>query len=144
MQGSGNQARLSRKKLEQFVPCGSAGKEKAMAFSVRLTGFAEHSKEPLFRIEPPWWPAGVLKDDPRMRQSVTDGYLDYRATLSAAEARAIHERFRPDARRGVFEMEAWQNTIRPMLAELDAVLGPRSAEWAEFELWVFEWESGLG
>ena len=31
-----------------------------------------------------------------------------------------------------------------MLAELDAAFGPRAAEFGEFELCVFEWESGLG
>ncbi len=115
-----------------------------MAFSVRLTGLAKNTGKQLFQTEPPWWPAKTLKDDPRMKKSVTDGYLDYRATLSLAEAQALHERYRPEARIGVFELEAWQKTIRPMLAELDAVLGPRSAEFGEFEICVFEWESGLG
>ncbi len=115
-----------------------------MAFSVRLTGLARHSGEQIFRMEPPWWPANVLKDDPRMKKSITDGYLDYRATLSIEETQAIHERFRTESRRGVFGFETWQRTIRPMLAELDSVLGPRSAEFGEFEICVFEWESGLG
>ena len=115
-----------------------------MAFSVRLTGLAGNSRKQLFQMEPPWWPAKVLKDDPRMKESVTDGYLDYRASLSVAEVRAIHERFRAEACGGVFGFEPWQKTIRPMLAELDVVLGPRSAAFGEFELCVFEWESGLG
>ena len=115
-----------------------------MAFSVRLTGFAVKSGEEIFRMEPPWWPVNELKDDPRMKKSVTDGYLDYRAILSVAEARTIHERFKPKASSGTFEFESWQKIIRPMLVELDTVLGARSAEFSEFELCVFEWESGLG
>ena len=78
-----------------------------------------------------------------MQEIVTAGYLDYRSTLSVAETRALHAQFLPAASRGVFAAEAWQEIIRPMLAELDAVLGPRSAEFGEFELCVFEWESGL-
>lgn len=114
-----------------------------MAFSVRLTGWAERSGKELLRVEPPWWPAAALKDDPRMQESVGDGYLDYRATLSMAEIRTLHARFKPQADRGVFAAEAWQKIIRPVLAELDAALGPRSAEFEKFELCVFEWESGL-
>ena len=97
----------------------------------------------MLRMEPPWWSAKELKDDPRMQETVTDGYLDYLAILSVAEVRALHEQFRPAASRGVFAAEAWQEIIRPMLAELDAVLGPRAAEFGKFELCVFEWESGL-
>jgi hypothetical protein len=119
------------------------GKVRTVAFSVRLIGWAERSGESLFRMEPPWWPVRTLKDDPRLQESVTDGYLDYRATLSAAEVRVLHERFRPEAVRGVFAANAWQEIIQPMLAELDAVLGSRSAEFGKFELCVFEWESGL-
>lgn len=78
-----------------------------------------------------------------MQETVTDGYLDYRSTLSLAEVRAFHEQFRPAADRGVFAAEAWQEIIRPMLAELDAALGPHSAEFGQFELCIFEWESGL-
>ena len=114
-----------------------------MAFSVRLTGRPVRSGEPAFTIEPSWWPAGELRSDPRLRESVNDGYLDYQAELSIAEARALHERFRAAAVGGVFDCGPWQEIIWPMLAELDAVFGPRAAEFAGFTLSVFEWESGF-
>ena len=115
-----------------------------MAFSVRLTGYSARDGRPILKIEPPWWPAGVLKDDPRARQSVTDGYLDYVITLSPADTLALHARFRAAAGQGVFDCEQWQALIKPMLAELDAALGPNASEFAGFEVCVFEWESGMG
>ncbi len=114
-----------------------------MAFSVRLTGFAVQSGKQIFRMEPPWWPANVLREDPRMKETIEDGYLDFKATLSAEEVRAIHERFRQDGCRGVFGSEQWQAIICPMIVELDAVFCARAAEFGEFEICVFEWESGL-
>jgi hypothetical protein len=115
-----------------------------MAFSVRLTGFGCLPGKPLLQMEPPWWPVQALKEDPRMRESVGDGYLDYRASLSVAEARAMHERLKPEACRGVLGTAPWQDVVRPMMVELDAVFGSRAGEFAEFEVRVFEWESGLG
>lgn len=123
---------------------GSAQLENAMAFSVRLTGFSAKSGEEIFKMEPSWWPASVLREDPRMTKSATGGYLDFMATLSVDEARAVHELFRPAAVAGVFGSTEWQEIIGPMMAELDAVFGPRSVEFGKFELCVFEWESGLG
>ena len=114
-----------------------------MAFSVRLTGFAVQSGKQIFRMEPPWWPANVLREDPRMKETIEDGYLDFKATLSAEEARAIHERFRQAASSGVFGSKQWQAIICPMLVELDAVFGARVADFGNFEVCVFEWESGL-
>lgn len=114
-----------------------------MAFSVRLTGFDAKTGREILRMEPPWWPAGVLKDDPRMTSSVSDGYLDYRTSLSISEARNVHLQFRPDAGKGVFACAQWQATILPMLTELDTVFGSRLWEFGRFEVWVFEWESGL-
>lgn len=115
-----------------------------MAFFVRITGFDARSGMESFRLEPPWWPATALKDDPRMVQSVNSGYLDFKATLSASEARALHEQFRPQAIAGAFASASWQDLIRPMLAELDEALGARAAEFGKFEVCVMEWESGLG
>lgn len=114
-----------------------------MAFSVRLTGFDAKTGGEILRMEPPWWPANVLKDDPRMRQSVSNGYLDYQATLTVSDARNMHLQFLPNACHGVFECTQWQASLKPMLAELDVVFGPRLWEFGRFEVCVFEWESGL-
>ena len=69
-----------------------------MAFSVRVTGYAP-AGEQLFDLEPPWWDQAELRQDPRMRSTVSDGYLDYDAELSAQETHALHEHFRPRATR---------------------------------------------
>lgn len=115
-----------------------------MAFSVRLTGFPVEPGKPLFQIEPTWWPANVIRKDPRMKETFADGYLDYRALLSVEDVREIHEQYRVAASQGVFGSAQWQDIIHPMITDLDAVLGVRSAEFGHFEVWVYEWESGLG
>jgi len=115
-----------------------------MAFAIRITGYTRKANEPSFEMEPPWWPEKELRDDPRFQASQADGYLDYTADLSVAEARALHERFKPRASRGVFAFAGWQKIIRPMLAELDLVFGPRADEFSRFRVVVFEWESGMG
>lgn len=115
-----------------------------MAFAVRLTGISEVTGRQAFSMEPNWWSAKELKNDPRMKETVTDGYLDYRMMLSVDETRAIHERFKQTAGAGVFRDKDWQNIIRPMMEELDEVFGARAAEFSQFEICVFEWESGLG
>jgi hypothetical protein len=115
-----------------------------MAWFVHLTGFDRNTGKPLLKMEPSWWPANEIKNDPRLRETITDGYLDYRAELSVDEARVIHERFRSAARQGVFNCDSWEALIRPMMEELDSALGPRSTEFSGFALCVSEWESGLG
>ena len=116
-----------------------------MAFAVRITGCPKAASAPPFELEPPWWPEKELREDPRFQPpSAGGGYLDYAADLSLPEFRALHERFRPRAGRGVFSWEDWQKIIRPMLAQLDLVSGPRADEFTRFRVVVFEWESGLG
>lgn len=114
-----------------------------MAFAVRITGCGDDEAGPAFEMEPPWWPANVLREDPRFRASVSDGYLDYDAVLSAEELRALHDRFRPRATAGVYAWADWQVIIRPMVEALEAALDPQTRRHACFHVRVFEWESGL-
>jgi hypothetical protein len=114
-----------------------------MAFAVRITGCGDDGAGPSFEMQPPWWPANALREDPRFRASVSDGYLDYDAVLSAEEIRALHDRFRPGATAGVYAWDDWQEIIRPLIAELDAALDPQAHQHAYFHVRVFEWESGL-
>jgi hypothetical protein len=114
-----------------------------MAFAVRITGQPKDPGAPVFRMEPPWWPARELREDPRFREAENGGYLDYQADLSLPEARALHERFRPLAGRGAFADADWQKIIRPLLEELVLVFGPRAEEFSYFRVAVFEWESGM-
>ena len=113
-----------------------------MAFSVRVTGYAP-AGEQLFDLEPPWWDQAELRQDPRMRSSVSDGYLDYDVELAAQEARDLHEHFRPRAARGAFADGDWQELIQPMLRQLDAHLGREPEHLSHCLIHVFEWESGL-
>lgn len=113
-----------------------------MAFSVRVTGYAP-AGEQLFDLEPPWWDQAELRQDPRMRSTVSDGYLDYDAELSAQETHALHEHFRPRATRGAFADEDWQKLIQPMLRQLDAHFGREHGHLSHCRIHVFEWESGL-
>lgn len=115
-----------------------------MAFAVRITGYPKNPAAPVFRMEPSWWPEKELREDPRFQPpQIANGYLDYAADLSAAEGRALHERFQLRAVRGEFASEEWQKVIRPMLDELALVFGERSEEFSHFRVVVFEWESGL-
>ena len=113
-----------------------------MAFSVRVTGYAP-AGEQLFDLEPPWWDQAELRQDPRMRTTVSDGYLDYDAELSAQEACDLHEHFRPRATRGAFADEDWQELIQPMLRQLDAHFEREHSHLSYCRIHVFEWESGL-
>jgi hypothetical protein len=115
-----------------------------MAFSVRITGWGDGGAGPSFEMEPPWWPADALREDPRFRATVSDGYLDYDALLSTEEARELHARFKSRATAGVYAWNDWQAIIRPLIAELDAALDPQADQHAYFHVRVFEWESGLG
>jgi hypothetical protein len=113
-----------------------------VAFSVKIIGYAGAGKQ-IFDMEPPWWDQAELRQDPRMRKTVSDGYLDYDAELSTQEARDLHEHFRPRATRGAFADEAWQEIIQPMLRQLDAYLGRKPEHLSHCRIHVFEWESGL-
>jgi hypothetical protein len=118
-------------------------KGKIMAFLVRITGYSKDTGKESFKMEPPWWPASELKYDPRFRSSESDGYLNYRAEMSSGEALVIHRQFEPRASQGSFGFPDWQKIIRPMMDELNAVLGPRSQEFSRFVVEVLEWESGF-
>ena len=115
-----------------------------MAFFVRVIGYSKETKEPSFKMEPPWWSDRELREDSRFQASnAAGGYLDYDADLSVEDAREMHERFKPRATAGVYEYSGWQEIIRPMLHELDLVFGSRAHEFSHFHVGVFEWESGL-
>ncbi len=115
-----------------------------MAFSVRLTGYAQQTGEALFRVEPPWWSASALRADERWGVPTIDaGYVDYHADLGVAETRALHEQYRSRATQGVFADADWQFQIQPMLELLDIIFGVRASEFSHFRVTVFEWESGL-
>ncbi len=123
----------------------SQGGGSSVAFSVRIIGYSKETQEPSFEMEPPWWPKSDLMVDPRFRVSNdTGGYLDYDADLSVEEAREMHEQFKPEATRGVYEYSGWQKLIQPMLKELDLIFVARTHEFSHFRVNVFEWESGLG
>ena len=113
-----------------------------MAFSVRVTGYAP-AGEQLFDLEPPWWDQAELRQDPRMRSTVSDGYLDYDAELSAQEARDLHEHFRPRTARGAFADGDWQDSFSRCCASLMRILGESMSHLSHCRIHVFEWESGL-
>ena len=50
--------------------------------------------------------------------------------------------FKPVATEGVYEYDAWQERIQPILKELDEALYQNSDLYAHFKVHVFEWESG--
>ena len=58
------------------------------------------------------------------------------------ETRELHEQFKPLSIAGVYRHEDWQKRIRPMIAELDRILGAPEPEFQGFRVSAFEWESG--
>jgi hypothetical protein len=114
-----------------------------VAFAVRIIGFTDGGAELTFEMAPPWWPERELREDPRFRASISDGYLDYDADLSVEETRDLHERFKGRATQGVYAFASWQAIIQPMIGELDRILAAPVAHRPRFHMCVFEWESGL-
>ncbi len=114
-----------------------------MAFAVKIVGLSRLGGQPLFSMEPPWWPARELQQDPRFKRTAGDpGYLDFAAEMSIAEARELHARLRPRSGQGVFADPDWQAIIQPMRQQLDAWLSGPPADCAGVRVEVYEWESG--
>jgi hypothetical protein len=115
-----------------------------MAFLVRISAYGHDAGKPLLALEPSWWPARELRNDPRFVESVGDGYLDYSARLSVTDACELHEKFKPRAFSGLYADKAWQAIIRSQCAELDAAFAAGAGKYSHFTVRIMEWESGLG
>lgn len=115
-----------------------------MAYFVRVVGHARSDGRASFTMEPPWWDRRELQELVDFREQISHGYLDHQAELSVERTRELHDHFRPHATSGGYAYEGWQNLIRPMLRDLDDVLGPRAHEFSHFRIEIMEWESGLG
>lgn len=114
-----------------------------MPFDVIVSGISKVDGEVLFKLEPVWWNAAWLGKDERFKEvDLNQSYYDYIAELSVDEVRKMHEHFKPVATEGVYEYDAWQERIQPILKELDEALYQNSDLYAHFKVHVFEWESG--
>ena len=95
-------------------------------------------------LEPRWWPEEVLCADPRFSQSnETGSYNDWDAKLSIAEFRELHERFRPEASKGIFADADWQAINQPQLQIIDLAINGALRSLDRAEVGVHEWESGF-
>ena len=106
-----------------------------MAFSIPLTAYAEDGSKVLSE-DPYWWDRNALMEDPRFtRTNGTGSYFDYVADLSYAEARALHEKYRPEA-------NAWGDKS-PSLAALDALFARPASDFSRVRVLVYEWDTGF-
>ncbi len=111
-----------------------------MAFSVRIEAYHPPCTSPMLTLEPNWWDANKLKDEPRFKcEPEIQGYDDYIAKLTPAEFRELHERFRPDA----FWPKGTEDNHYPALPLLDAIVDDLADDRHHFVVTVFEWESGF-
>ena len=113
-----------------------------MSFSVRISATSGKDGKELLYLEPRWWEARDLMDDPRFVISRTAGYVDLDADVSLEEFRELHERFKPNAVTGLWGGEAWKEIIPPQLEAIEGVIGSAAETDARFHVRVFEWESG--
>jgi hypothetical protein len=106
-----------------------------MAFSIALTAYAKDGTK-ILSEDPYWWDKNALMEDPRFTcKNETGSYFDFFADLSYAEARALHEKYRPEA-------NAWGDKS-PQLATLDALFARPASDFSRFRVLVYEWDTGL-
>ena len=113
-----------------------------MSFSVRISATSGKDGSELLYLEPRWWEARQLMDDPRFEVSQTAGYVDLDADFSLQEFRELHERFKQNAITGLWGGDAWQEIIPPQLKVIEDVIAFAAETDAQFHVTVFEWESG--
>ena len=111
-----------------------------MAFAVRVTGLSE-SKDKLFEIEPTWWDIESLKSKIKFREEL-DYYLDLYATISKNEFIQLHKSFLKSATSGVYSDKSWKGIIKDDVNKMDESINDESI--VQYEIWIYEWESGLG
>ena len=114
-----------------------------MAYMLAVKGYSKTTGERLLYIEPSWWRQVEIKQDPRLKEVVEDGILDYEAKLSVDEMREMHEYFKPSATTGFYATENWQKSIQPKLTALDSALTERADEFSHFIVGLYDWSSGL-
>lgn len=111
-----------------------------MAFSVRIQAYQFPAGSPMLRVEPCWWNADELMQDDRFKcEPEMQGYDDYVATLTPAEFRELHVRYRPYA----FWPRGTEDNHYPALPLLDAIAEYLAEDNHHFTITVFEWESGF-
>lgn len=115
-----------------------------MAFDVMITGIAKNG-ETLLEVNPVvWWDTDqLMKDDRFMVSNETGSYDDYDADFTLEDMRDIHEYFLPAATEGVYGEKEWQESIQPMMKELDTVLYEQADRYHHYHVLVYEWETGL-
>jgi len=114
-----------------------------MAYFVKLSGISKEPKKSGWEIEPTWWSPDIFIKDKRFKENHSDGYIDYDADFTPEETRAIHEKYRPSASKGIYSYQEWQAIIQPLIKEMDEVLYSKDNTFEKFHIQVLEWESGL-
>lgn len=113
-----------------------------MALGIKLTAYV--GDRCVFNVEPRWWDADALTEDPRFtRSNDTGSYPDWDADLTVDELRELHERFRAKASAGIYGFPEWQRRIAPVIAEIDSALAGEKGELSGSHVLVFTWDSGL-
>jgi hypothetical protein len=104
-----------------------------MAFNVKIFGITEANEGWAWAQDNvSWWDDRVLAEDPRFREvPLNDGYLDYVAVLSPAEAKELADR---DADKAM----DWQQDAVSTLSEK---LKDSALHWVVVN--IYEWESGM-
>lgn len=116
-----------------------------MAFDVMITGIAKYTGKMLLELNPViWWDRDELMNDDRFTITNESGsYFDHDADFTVEGMRALHEHYRAAATSGVYGEKEWQESIAPMIKELDEALYRQTDQYDHVHVLVYEWETGM-
>lgn len=102
-----------------------------MAMAIKIIGILEEPRSLWVEDGVPWWPARALERDARFRRvDRNPAYLDFVATLTPVEAKALADEHAPRA------LPNQRAAADHLLTRIQA------STWIIVHL--YEWESGLG
>ncbi len=114
-----------------------------MAYILVLKGYSKTDGKESLHIEPTWWRNQEMYNDPRLKEIVDGGFLDYEAKLSVEEARQMHEHFKPLAADKYNTEEGWQRIAQPRLEALDSAFYEQTDEFSHFVVGLYDFSSGM-
>lgn len=114
-----------------------------MGYVLSIRGYSKNDGKQIFYLEPFWWKNKEFKENPLVKEVTDEGFLDYEATLSAAELREMHEYFKPYVKDDWYQTEKWQEMINRRLKELDWATNEGINEFSHFIVGLYDWSSGM-
>lgn len=111
-----------------------------MAFALRITATTKNGQE--VRIEPSWWNINQLRSTYDFKEEL-DYYLDcylYVNKQTFQEIVVSQEKYKNTP---LYQYELWKVQIDQTTSEIDDLV-QNLPEDSTVEIWVYEWESGLG